>query len=65
MAYGNPVLFICGDVNGRNLGEAFDIDNNIGQIATGPTRGNNVLDVIFTNITANITETAVLPPLET
>ena len=64
-AYGDPVFFICGDFNGKNIEPAFDVDGDIRAISTGPTRGENTLDVVFSNVGECVKNAGVLPPLET
>ena len=63
--FANPIILVCGDINGRNLEAAFDVDNKIQAIGTGPTRGENTLDVVFSNIDEYVRRVDVLPPLET
>ena len=65
IALRDPVVIVCGDMNGKKIEEAFVIDDSIHQVITGPTRGASTLDLIFTNINDSINATGVMPPLET
>ena len=47
IALGGPAIFICGDMNGKDVQEVFDVDDGIKLIATAPTRGNSTLDLVF------------------
>ena len=47
----DPLLFISGDLNKRDLGPAFDAFSDIAQINTEPTRGDNCLDIMYSNAT--------------
>ena len=64
-AFVDPIILICGDINGKNIEPAFDVDGDIQAIRTGPTRGENTLDVVFSNIGEYVKNAGVLPPLET
>ena len=60
----DPAIFIGGDFNHTSVGEALAEVGPFGEIDTGPTRGNNKLDIMFTNIAESITEAGTLPPLQ-
>ena len=60
----NPYFIVAGDVNRRDLGPAFDNYEDFGELDHGPTRGDEKLDRIWTNLLDNA-DTRVLPPLET
>ena len=62
-ASSNPLFFIGGDMNKRDLGPAFEAFNDIAQKNFTPTRGTACLDIMFSN--ANVAEISVWPPLET
>ena len=62
VSYGDPIIVIGGDLNHRELGGVLDGDFH--WIATSPTRGDNVLDVFYTNVPNNLVEQLVLPPLQ-
>ena len=59
----DPVFFIGGDVNRRDLGPAFDAFIDIEQKNFMPTRRGACLDVMFSN--ASIASSSIWPPLET
>ena len=65
LAFGDPLIFIGGDMNGKNLSDALAVDDKLDLIHTGPTRGNNTLDLVYTNAEDHVTESTILPPLET
>ena len=65
VAFGDPIFFICGDINGKGIGDAFDIDDSLSLIWTDPTRGDAVLDMVYSNVGEFVGEVEVLPPLET
>ena len=60
---GDPLIYIGGDLNRRDLSNAIHNFGDIKQINSAPTRGDVCLDVLYSNA-ADITST-VEPPLET
>lgn len=67
VAFGNPVLLVAGNINGRDIGPAFDVYSNITLLPTPPqgTRGTNTFDLVFTNIPDMVDLADVRAPLET
>ena len=61
----DPIIIVCGDFNGKSIQDAFEVDDTIKLIPTGPMRGNRALDLVFSNIGQYVTEAGVLPRLET
>ena len=59
-----PVVVIGGDFNHADVGNALRDVGNFREVATGPTRGNNKLDIIYTNSPDDIVEAMMLPPLQ-
>lgn len=60
----DPAIFIGGDFNHACVAEALGDVGNFADIATGPTRGDNRLDIIYTNIAEKIFDSRPLPPLQ-
>ena len=60
--YRNPFCIITGDFNKRDITPYLADFPELKLIRTPPTRGNNTLDLIFTNI--EVSEARILPPLE-
>ena len=60
----DPAIFIGGDFNHASVGEALAEVGPFVEIDTGPTRGNDKLDIMYTNIAGSITEAGTLPPLQ-
>ena len=65
MALDNPIIIVCGDMNGKRVHEAFDIDGDISLVPTGPTRGANTLDLVYSNVQEAVKLSEVVCPLET
>ena len=65
VALGDPIIIVCGDMNGRQIQEAFDINHSIELVPSGPTRGTSTLDLVFTNVRDMCRRVSVHPPLET
>ena len=65
VAFGDPVLVVCGDMNGRRIDGAFDVDDQISLVGTGNTRGDKMLDLVFTNAAQHFVFAGTRPPLET
>ena len=65
LAFGDLLIVIGGDMNGKNLSDALAVDDELDLIHTGPTRGNNTLDLVYTNADDHVNVSTILPPLET
>ena len=65
VAFGDPILVVCGDMNGRRIEGAFDIDDQFTLVETGNTRGDKALDLVFTNAAQHVVLAGTRPPLET
>ena len=59
---GDPLIFLGGDLNHKNLDESVDAYADIKRLNFDPTRGPSCLDVMYANTDAAST---VWPPLET
>ena len=62
--YSDPFVLVTGDFNHRDVGNALNEVGEFTTINTGPTRGNNTIDVIYTNDSDAHRDVRVLPPLE-
>ena len=62
--FANPVIVIGGDFNHADFGESLNDVSNFKEVATGPTRGDNKLDLIYTNVPDDIVDARTLPPLQ-
>ena len=56
-----PLIFVGGDMNKRDIKDAFEAFNDIVQINFEPTRGMACLDIMFSN--GQFSEVATAPPL--
>lgn len=63
-SYKDPYIIVTGDFNQWDLETALEEFRDLVECSAGPTRGNRVIDRTFTNL-ENITEKAVLQPLQT
>ena len=63
VSYGDPVILVGGDFNHWDITEALGGPVEFDQVVTGPTRGANTLDILYTNIQSRIIEQVVLPSL--
>ena len=61
----DPVFIIAGDFNHRDITSKVSLVEQITQVPSGPTRGPNTINLVFTNTPGNIKECITLPPLET
>ena len=52
-----------GDINKRKLGPAINDFPGIKKVTTGPTRGKNVLDVLYTVLIDNLVDAGVTDPI--
>lgn len=59
----SPVIVVCGDFKGRDLTEAFVVDESIEMVKTGPKRGANTLDIVNNNVPNCISEATTVDPL--
>ena len=60
----DPAIFIGGDFNHACVVYALKDVGTFTDIATGPKRGTNRLDIIYTNVGQSIKDVRVLPPLQ-
>ena len=60
----DPVFVIAGDFNHKDISDAVDLVEHMTLIPTGPTRGANTIDLIYTNVPGCVRECMTLPPLE-
>ena len=65
VALGDPVMYVAGDFNHRDVGPSLKLAADLRLIVTAPTRGLNNLDLIYTNAIEKCEEVLVLPPLDT
>ena len=61
--YQDPFIIVSGDWNKADTDIAISDFPNLSAVLTPPTRGDEILDIIFTNMHHAITETVVAPPL--
>ena len=61
---GDPLIVVGGDLNNRRLGLNDGGSRTLDRIVTPPTRGNNVLDVVFCNFSDAVENVEVLGPLQ-
>ena len=62
VSYKNPMILIGGDFNPRDISSYLGDTEPLAPIPTGPTRGDGVLDVVFTNFGEHVQESKVVPP---
>ena len=62
--FARPAIIIGGDFNHADVGGALKDVWDFSEVATGPTRGNNKLDIIYTNLTSETVAANTLPPLQ-
>ena len=63
--YGSELNFlIAGDTNEMKLDSILDISSDIRQVVTEPTRGNKLLDPVFTTLTKYYQQPQIKPPLD-
>lgn len=60
----DPVIYVAGDFNKRDLGPDLELAANLTLMQSGPTRGDSTLDLICTNMQEATAEVCVLPPLD-
>ena len=65
LALGNPIIYVAGDFNHRDVGPSLSLAADLKLVDTAPTRGLNTLDLIYTNSADCNGEVKVLPPLDT
>ena len=61
----DPVIYVTGDFNERDLGPDLGLAGGLELIQSGPPRGTNTLDLIYMNARNATAEVRVLPPLDT
>ena len=59
----NAGIIISGDKNEIDVSELLLIDPSLRQLVNKPTRGNNILDVILTNLGRYYCEPVIIPPV--
>ena len=62
-SYKAPGIIVTGDFNHRDIVPLLNETEDMQTIITGPTRGNNTIDLVHTNMAQNIVESLVIPPL--
>ena len=62
--YNNPLVVIGGDFNKRDISAGLADSCVFEEAQTGPTRGPNKLDLVYTNFGSSIQEAQTLPPLQ-
>ena len=60
----DPVIVIAGDLNHRDISGAVNLAENLTLLPSGPTRGNNTIDMVYTNVPEHVHECKTLPPQE-
>ena len=60
----DPIIVVAGDFNRRDISGPLRDAAGLHEVATAPTRGTNKLDVVFSNLGADVNDTSVLPPLQ-
>ena len=63
LALKNPIVIVGGDLNNRDISEAIKDTDDFEPIVTGPTRGDNTLDIMYCNTIQGIAECGTVPPL--
>ena len=61
--YQDPYFVVGGDWNRADTDITFDDFSSITTIPTPPTRGDEILDIFFTNMASSVISTEVCPPL--
>ena len=63
VVHSNAGVLISGDKNEMEMFRFLQIDPSLRQLVNEPTRGQNILDVIFTNLSRYFSEPKILPPI--
>ena len=63
--YDDPFIFVAGDFNQWRIDEILADFIDVREIEVGPTRGDRLIDRIFSNSGRAVVESGSLPPLET
>ena len=61
--HNNPGIIISGDKNDMNISSILSIEPSLRQIVLKPTRGQNILDIIVTNLSSYYQEPCIIPPI--
>ena len=61
--YSDPYILFVGDWNQADTSIAFEDFPFLQAIPTPPRRGDEVLEIVFTNISRSVVNTEVCPPL--
>ena len=64
-AFKDPIIVVNGDFNHRDVGGTLNNVDDFHAVSTEPTRGDNTIDIVYTNVQQhiNVNETRCLPPL--
>ena len=60
----DPCVVVGGDFNHGNILEGLCKVDNFSPVQTGPTRGDNTIDIIYTNVGNQVCDDHTLPPLQ-
>ena len=60
----DPVFIIAGDFNHRDISDAVGLVEHLTLVPSGPTRGANTINLVYTNVPECVRECITLPPLE-
>ena len=60
----DPVFIIAGDFNHRDISDAVNLVEHMTLVPSGPTRGANTIDLVYTNVPGCVRDCITLPPLE-
>ena len=64
-ALNDPIIFVGGDFNRRDVGPALQRAADLKPIETAPTRGGHTLDRVYSTINELVVDVRTLPPLDT
>lgn len=65
LSMGDPIIYVAGDFNHRDVGPSLSLAADLKLINTAPTCGHNTLDLIYSSSAESCGEVKVLPPLDT
>lgn len=63
-AHGDPIIFVGGDFNKRDMGPALMRAANLKPIGTDPTRGSSTLDKVYSTVNDLVVDVRTLPLLD-
>ena len=58
----DPIIVLCGEMNGRDISDALLLDQDIELLLSPPTRGKNTLDLVYSNVNQFCNHVDVRPP---